>query len=224
MHQRISKKIFIYFFIFFILGTLNNKNLINIDLKNKIQIKNESKFENNKIIKDLSALKDKNLFLLNKKEVLEIIDSHYIVEEFLAFKNYPFNLNVKINNTKFLAITKKDGFDFYIGSNGKLIKVENKQLDLPFVFGKINIEDFLNLKKIIDNSDFDFNDVQNLYYFKSKRWDIETKNGILINLPPEKIDKSFEILLNFLKKKDFKNYKNIDLRQANQIILNGKYK
>lgn len=224
MHQRISKKIFIYFFIFFILGTLNNKNLINIDLKNKIQIKNESKFENNKIIKDLSALKDKNLFLLNKKEVLEIIDSHYIVEEFLAFKNYPFNLNVKINNTKFLAITKKDGFDFYIGSNGKLIKVENKQLDLPFVFGKINIEDFLNLKKIIDNSDFDFNDVQNLYYFKSKRWDIETKNGILINLPPEKIDKSFEILLNILKKKDFKNYKNIDLRQANQIILNGKYK
>ena len=224
MHQRISKKIFIYFFIFFILGTLNNKNLINLDLKNKIQIKNESKFENNKIIKDLSALKDKNLFLLNKKEVLEIIDSHYIVEEFLAFKNYPFNLNVKINNTKFLAITKKDGFDFYIGSNGKLIKVENKQLDLPFVFGKINIEDFLNLKKIIDNSDFDFNDVQNLYYFKSKRWDIETKNGILINLPPEKIDKSFEILLNFLKKKDFKNYKNIDLRQANQIILNGKHK
>ena len=224
MHQRISKKIFIYFFIFFILGTLNNKNLINLDLKNKIQIKNESKFENTKIIKDLSALKDKNLFLLNKKEVLEIIDSHYIVEEFLAFKNYPFNLNVKINNTKFLAITKKDGFDFYIGSNGKLIKVENKQLDLPFVFGKINIEDFLNLKKIIDNSDFDFNDVQNLYYFKSKRWDIETKNGILINLPPEKIDKSFEILLNILKKKDFKNYKNIDLRQANQIILNGKYK
>ncbi len=224
MHQRISKKIFIYFFIFFILGTLNNKNLINLDLKNKIQIKNESKFENNKIIKDLSALKDKNLFLLNKKEVLEIIDSHYIVEEFLAFKNYPFNLNVKINNTKFLAITKKDGFDFYIGSNGKLIKVENKQLDLPFVFGKIDIEDFLNLKKIIDNSDFDFNDVQNLYYFKSKRWDIETKNGILINLPPEKIDKSFEILLNILKKKDFKNYKNIDLRQANQIILNGKYK
>ena len=106
MHQRISKKIFIYFFIFFILGTLNNKNLINIDLKNKIQIKNESKFENNKIIKDLSALKDKNLFLLNKKEVLEIIDSHYIVEEFLAFKNYPFNLNVKINNTKFVFLKK----------------------------------------------------------------------------------------------------------------------
>ena len=116
--------------------------------------------------------------MLKKSDVLTTIDSHKIVENFFVFKNYPSSLNIKIERTKFLAITKKNGSNFYIGSNGNLIQMDNKKYDLPFIFGDIEISKFIELKRIVDNSKFDFNDIKNLFYFKSKRWDIETKNGI----------------------------------------------
>ena len=44
MHQRISKTIFIYLFIFLILGTLNNKNfqIFNFFSNNNLRITDES--------------------------------------------------------------------------------------------------------------------------------------------------------------------------------------
>ncbi len=223
MHQQISKKIIIYLFIFLILGTFNNKKISKLYLNDNFDfsIVDQSEFNEDNIIKDLSKLKNQNLFLLKKSDVLTTIDSHKIVENFFVFKNYPSSLNIKIERTKFLAITKKNGSNFYIGSNGNLIQMDNKKYDLPFIFGDIEISEFIELKRIVDNSKFDFNDIKNLFYFKSKRWDIETKNGILIKLPRENLNKSFELLLNIINKKKMENINNIDLRQNNQVILNG---
>ena len=223
MHQQISKKIIIYLFVFLILGTINNKKISKLYSKDNyvFNIVDQSKFNEDNIIKDLSKLKNQNLFLLEKNKVLTAIDSHKIVENFFVFKNYPSSLNVKIERTKFLAITKKNGSNFYIGSNGNLIQIDNKKKDLPFIFGDIEISEFLELKNIIDNSKFDYNDIKNLFYFKSKRWDIETKNGLLIKLPRENLNKSFKLLLKIINKKDIENINNIDLRQDNQVILNG---
>jgi Cell division septal protein len=223
MHQQISKKIIIYLFIFLILGTFNNKKISKLYLNDNFDfsIVDQSEFNEDNIIKDLSKLKNQNLFLLKKNDVLATIDSHKIVENFFVFKNYPSSLNIKIERTKFLAITKKNGSNFYIGSNGNLIQMDNKKYDLPFIFGDIEISEFIELKRIVDNSKFDFNDIKNLFYFKSKRWDIETKNGILIKLPRENLNKSFELLLNIINKKKMENINNIDLRQNNQVILNG---
>ncbi len=220
--QRISKKIFIYFLLFFILGTFNNKKFSQIYFfkETNLNIIDQSDIRNNEIIKDLSFLQNNNLFSLKKNEVLDIISSHQIVENFFVFKNYPSNLNVKIETTKFLAITNKKGINYYIGANGKLISTKDKNKNLPFIFGDIDIDEFLNLKEIIDNSSFNFDDILNFYYFRSKRWDIETKNGIIINLPKENLGMSFEILLNILSKNEFKKFKKIDLRQNNQVILN----
>ena len=153
--------------------------------------------------------------------MLKTVDPHKIVENFFVFKNYPSSLNIKIERTKFLAIIKKNGSNFYIGANGNLIQIDDKKTDLPFIFGDIDISKFLELKSIIDNSKFNYNDIKNLFYFKSKRWDIETKNGLLIKLPRKNLNNSFELLINIINKKDMQNINNIDLRQNNQVILNG---
>ena len=47
-------------------------------------------------------------------------------------------MEIKIDKTEFLAITKKNGVSYFIGSNGKMIKTESTDLNLPFVFGNIN--------------------------------------------------------------------------------------
>jgi cell division protein FtsQ len=223
MHQQISKRIIIYLFIFLFLGTLNNKNflLLSFEKDNYFEIKDLSETKNDEIIQELSKLNTENLFILKKDEVSETIKSHKIVERFFAFKNYPSNLNIKIEKTKFLAITKKNSLDYYVGTNGNLIKVENIKEDLPFIFGDVDVLEFLKLKNIIDNSSFDYSQIKKFYYFKSKRWDIETKDGLLINLPSKNLNNSFKILLRIQKNNDFNDYRNIDLRQQNQIIVNG---
>ena len=223
MHQQINKKIFIYLFIFFSLGTFTNKEFLNFSYPkiNNYEIIGLSEFNNNQIHQDLFELKYENLFFLEKNKVLKIINNHKIVEKFFVFKKYPSNLKIKIQGTNFLAITQKKGLNFYIGSNGNLIKVENQKIDLPFIFGNIEIKEFLKLKKIIDSSNFDYKNIKNLYYFKSRRWDIETKNDLIIKLPLKKLEASFEILLKIYGNEEFKEFKIIDLRQHNQVILNG---
>jgi cell division protein FtsQ len=223
MHLQINKKIFIYLFIFLILGTYNNKEYSNFSIPkiNSYKITGLNEFENIQINKDLLSLQNQTLFFLKKNEILKIIKSHKMIEGFSVFKNYPSSLSIEIEKTNFLAITKKNGQDYYLGSNGNMIKVKNNKIDLPFLFGEINIKEFLKLKKIIDDTNFNYKDIKNLYYFKSTRWDIETKNNLIIKLPLKKLDISFEILLKILEKEELKDFKIIDLRQDNQVILNG---
>ena len=223
MHRQISKKIIIYLFIFILLTTLINNNLskTNFLLINSFEIIGLNDFEKNQISQNLNILRNENLLLLNKKEIFEKFTSYKNIEKFFIFKIYPSKLKIKIEKTSYLAITKKNDLYFYVGSNGNLIETNEKKENLPFVYGNINVEEFLKLKKIIDNSNFDFNEIKKLYYFKSKRWDLETADGVIIKLPFENQKKSIEIVLKLLINDDLKDIKIIDLRQNNQVILNG---
>ena len=62
---------------------------------------------------------------------------------------------MKIEKTRFLAITNKEGKIFFIGSNGKFIKSENLNIisNLPFIFGNLDKKEFLKFKEIIDSSE-----------------------------------------------------------------------
>lgn len=223
MQKQINKKIILYLFILILLGTLSNKNLLKDSLKKNynLEIISLSNFDDEEIIKELTIFRYQNLFFLKKEQILEILNKHKIVEELNIFKNYPSKLNIEIRKTKFLAVTKKNGTDFYIGSNGNLIKVKEDKYDQPFIFGDVEVIEFLKLKRLIDNSNFNYFDIKNFYYFKSKRWDIETNNGLLIKLPLQNLSKSFEILSTIINKKNLENINYIDLRQKNQIIING---
>tara|TARA_B100001057_G_C22524460_1_gene823224 strand:- start:122 stop:793 length:672 start_codon:yes stop_codon:yes gene_type:complete len=223
MQKRISKKITLYLFILLLLATPNNKEFLksNFNEEFSFEILSLSEFNDKKIISELLNYKNQNLFLLNKEEIIEVIQKYKVIEDYNIYKNYPSNLIVKLKKTKFLAITQKEGSSYYIGSNGKLIKIKSDIEDLPIIFGTVDTAEFLRLKNLIDNSIFDFSDIKSLYYFKSKRWDIETKDGFLLKLPQENLSKSFELFINIINNKNFQNSNIIDLRQSNQIILNG---
>ncbi len=222
MHQQKSKKIIIYLFLFIIIGSLNNKNFVNFKLTkiSEIAIIGLDDSSSQKLIKNLNFLQLNNLFLLKKKELTEIIDSNTLVETYSVYKNYPSTLNIKINKATFLAQVKKDNEIYFLGSNGKLTKKNNKKLDVPYIFGDFNNKNFFELKNIIDESYFNYNEIQNLFFFKSGRWDIETKKGLLIKLPKEGMKKSFDLLNKILSDDSKEKIKKIDFRQKNQIIIN----
>ncbi len=64
MRQRIGKKIYIYFFLFLIFGTVNNISIYNLDLfkVKKINIRGLEKNEAKKILINLEYLKLQNIF------------------------------------------------------------------------------------------------------------------------------------------------------------------
>ena len=224
MPQRKSKKISIYIFLFLIIGTLNNKNLnkLNFGELNDISVKGLSEENNIKLADSLNFLKLSNLFFLNKSLLKETINSNNLVQNYSVFKNYPSTLNIYIVKTKFLAKVKKNNNDFYLGSNGKLIKVIGIPNDIPYIFGNFKNEDFFNLKKAIDQTSFEYSKIQKLFFFKSGRWDIETTSGILIKLPKKNLKKTLELSVRFMDENFKKDISKIDLRQNNQIIINGK--
>ena len=114
-------------------------------------------------------------------------------------------------------------YQLNIASNGRLIKYENikekkKIKKLPYIFGKIDYKNFILFKELIDKSKFDYKDINLLYYFPNKRWDIKTKNNVLIKLSDTNILESLNIAKSIINNKNFKNENVIDLRILNYII------
>ena len=188
----------------------------------KIEINGLNAEERKKIEDIIYASNFKNIFQLDKNYLKKKINSINTIEQFKIFKNYPSTLKIFIEKTKILARTKKNGFDYLIGSNGKLIENRNSILDIPFIFGDLNISEFLKFKKDVDNSLFDFSEISNLYIFKSSRWDIETRNGNLIKLPKNNIEEILNLYVRMYNEKKINKKTIIDFRQKNQIILNEK--
>ena len=221
MLQQINKKIIFYISLVIILGTFNNKNLKNFHLPKINMIDIEGiEFNNNEFLKITNLVKFNNLFSIQKSQIKEILNSNNLIEEYEVFKRYPSSLEIKIKKTNFLASTNINGKNYLVGSNGKFINTKNYSKNLPFIFGNFEINKFLKFKKIISQTDLDYNDIKNFYYFPSGRWDIEMISGILIKLPITGIKESLNLSIELLNNIEFNNIKILDIRQKNQIVIN----
>ena len=221
MHQRTNRKIIIYLFLFAILASVNNFKYINLQLFkiNLINISGLNDMENSNLYEKIINYKKKNIFFIDNLEISKNINSNNLVEKFWVFKEYPSTININLIKTNFLGIAKINNIDYLIGSNGKLIKKRNDQvIDLPFIFGSVDANDFLILKEILDKSNFDASKIENFYYFKSNRWDIKTKKGLVIRLPSEVNVNLLNTVNQIIEDENFKNIKTLDFRQTNQII------
>ena len=222
MHLQKGKKILIYLFLFLILGSINNNALtkINFEKIKNIQISGLNQNQNINLLENIKELNIKNIFFLNGKEISKIISSNSLVENYEIFKIYPYALDIKIERTKFLAKINNNGKTFLIGTNGKLSDVKFSDKDLPFIFGKPKIDEFMKFTHVIEQSKLPLNQVKNLYFFQSKRWDLELKNNVILKLSKDYTKLSLNQAFEILNDNNFKSLKVIDARIKNQIILN----
>ena len=222
MQQLISKKLFIYFFLFIFLVTINNKNLskLNFYRINDINVFGLNEEENLKILNNLKFLQNNNIFFINKKKISDLMNSNNLIERYSIIKKYPSTIELRVTETNYLASVNKEGKKFFFGSNGKLIDAKYDKKEIPIIYGNFKNSEFLELKKILDIFKFDFENINNFFYFPSGRWDIEMKSGILIKLPKERLKESIELSLDILKSEKSDNLKILDLRQKNLIIIN----
>ena len=221
MHQRKSKKILIYFFLLILMGSINNNSINNLRLEKvkKINIFGLDENDQKILLDSLNNLDLKNIFFINKKSIQNIIENNSLVEDYNIIKKYPYSIDINIKKTNFIAKINKNGKFLLVGNNGKLSNNNNSGIELPYIFGNPEIEEVLELKKIIDQSNIDYSQIKSLYYFKSKRWDLELTTNIVIKLP-EKIEKEIldkiSIFLNNIK---LESKEIVDARIKNQIII-----
>tara|TARA_B100001029_G_C15012095_1_gene424887 strand:+ start:144 stop:836 length:693 start_codon:yes stop_codon:yes gene_type:complete len=227
MHQKEGKsnKLIFYLFLLILFSSINNKiinekknSLLKID---EIKVIGLSKEENNKLSNEFKKFFFQNILLISENTFKNILNENSLVQSFSVKKKYPNSIQINIKKADLLAITNFNNKKYFIGSNGKLIQYYNleNQKKLPFVFGKIDYNNFVNFKKIIDESDFDYKNIEKIYYFPNNRWDIKTKNNILIKLPEKNYLSALNFANNIFYNKNFENMKIIDLRISNQLII-----
>ena len=230
MHLEEGKKNKIFFFIFLLVffSSINNKLFLakkHTILKiNEIKIDGLNNEEKIKLTREFKTIFFKNIFLISHKNFTNILEKNNLIQSFSVKKKYPNSILIKIKKTSFLAITNINNKKYLVGSNGKLIdygSINNHKKKLPFIFGKVDYSDFIYFKKIVDKSEFNYETITSLYHFPNNRWDIKTKNGILIRLP----EKNFFNILNFANKiiynNKFNSNKVIDLRISNHMIISN---
>ena len=222
MHQQKGKKIIIYLSLFLIVGSINNTVLskIRFDTIKSIQISGLNQNQNTNLLESIKELNLKNIFFLNGVEISKIISSNNLVENYEIFKKYPYALDIKIERTDFLAKINNNGKIFLIGTNGKLSDVKFLDKELPFIFGKPRIDEFIKFTNIIEQSKLSLNQVKNLYFFPSKRWDLELKNNVILKLSKDHTKLSLDQAFEILNDNNFNDIKVVDARIKNQIILN----
>ena len=227
MLRSIDKKIKIIFYIFLILflSTFNNINIHELK-KNLFLIENiKINGLNEKLTLDVNSKLEKylssNLFLLNKEFIQNDMNEFPFIEDYTIFKKYPSQIILNIKETELIAKTFDNNKIEYIGSNGKIIGedyYENKK-KLPNVFGNFKTSELLRVFLLLENNNFMLNEITDLYYFNSGRWDVKFKNNLLIKLPINKLDNSINIAKKFIEKEKITENIIIDLRVANQVII-----
>ena len=225
MLQRIDKKkkIFCYFFLFFLLTTFNNLSLIKSSKFNlvNIYIKGIDKDIEAKILNELKSLYSQNIFFFKNDLIKEKIEDFNFKENYNIKKIYPDTIEISIEKTKFLAEIKLENTNLFIGSNGKIIKHYIGGNKLPKIYGKLNIDDFLDFRNILVESKFDVSTILEYKIYPSGRWDIKIKDNLLIKFPNKNLLASLNILSKILKNENFEGNNVIDLRNSNYLIISN---
>jgi len=222
-----KKKSFLFLFlILFFISSINSQLFVEkkqsfYDLKS-IEVIGLDNTINLEIEKNLSFLKNTNIFFIDREILKDQISKYNYIENYNIIKLYPSKIILELQQTDFLARTIENNEIFLIGSNSKLINTEkfNNHEDLPMVFGKFTTEKFVSFKKIINKSGLEYSKIKEIFFYPSGRIDIKNKDNVLIKFPIKNLEAALNQVNKLLKNKNFSN-NIIDLRVSNQLILSN---
>ena len=226
MLQLIGKKKYLFYILLLLsLSTINNLNLIETkELLSKIElieVKGINKKINQQVKKKLSFLINSNIYLLDKEQINSILEDYNFLENYKVSKIYPSKIQINLKKTKLIATTTQNQRKYVVGLNGKLIEKELIEIDkeLPNIFGEFYGEKFISLILKINGRDLNYRDIKNFYFFPSGRWDIQMKNNLIIKLPRDNVESTFNKVNKMIKNEITRNKNILDLRMTDQIIL-----
>mgnify|MGYP001235297801 FL=1 len=221
MHLKTDKKLNFFFYttLIIILTSVNNYNLKN---KNTFNIKdievNGFSIEKNLQIKyQIENILGKKIFFLSKNYFVKLIERNDVKETRIK-KIYPNKIVVNFISAKPICIVENQSNRIILGDNGKTLDIEVAENNLPTVLGSDNIKNIFEVINLLKKSNLDYQNIRNIIFFKSERFDIDFKNGVTIKFPLIYSKEIINYSNNLLNNDKFINSKVIDLRLKNRII------
>jgi len=196
----------------------NNSTFLKIE---KIIISNNFLVKEEEIISKIKPLYNKNILLIKRKDIEESLENINFLKKIEVKKKYPHTLIVKIFETKPVGIMFKDKQEYLLDSSANLIEIENKNdfVGLPFIIGNGAENNIINFLDLLKMNKFPIKNIKNFSYFKIGRWDVELLDNRTIKFPNNIDSKIIKKTNELLSRKDFQNYKIIDLRIDGKIIV-----
>ena len=200
---------------------INSKNNNTFFIIKKIIILNNSRVSKDDIDSKLSQIYGKYIFFIKSKNLKESLKNINFLKKVEIKKKYPDTIIVKLFETKPVGIIYKDKTQYLIDSSSSLIKIENKNdyVELPNIIGDEADKNIINFIENLKSNKFPIKYIKNFYYFKIGRWDLELSDNRIIKLPYKIDNKIINKTIELLDRKDFQNYKIIDLRIDGKIIV-----
>tara|TARA_B100000965_G_C19513900_1_gene723223 strand:+ start:328 stop:1017 length:690 start_codon:yes stop_codon:yes gene_type:complete len=228
MRQYVDKKLFFLFHFLILLFLTSTNSQLFVKKKDSffklqfIEVTGLDETINLQIEKNLNFLKNTNIFFIDKVILKDQINKYNFIENYNIIKQYPSKIILELQQADFLAKTIKDNKIFLIGSNSKFIDIEKfkNYQDLPIVFGKFTAKNFITFKKILNKSEYNFNDIKEIFFYPSGRIDIKNKNNVLIKFPIQNLEEALGVANKIISNNKFNNNV-IDLRILNQLILSN---
>ncbi len=199
----------------------NLENSNNIFKIKKIIILNNFLIKKEEIILKLGSLYNKNILLIKRKDIEESLENINFLKKVEVKKKYPHTIVIKIFETKPVGILFKDKEEYLLDSLANLIKIEKNKdfVGLPVIIGDEAENYIINFLDQLKINKFPINDIKNFSYFKIGRWDIKLADNRIIKFPNNVDNKIIKKTNELLSRKDFENYKIIDLRIDGKIIV-----
>ena len=228
MHQSTDKKksyLFLFLILFF-LSSINSQIFIKkkelFYNLNSIEVIGLDEQTNAEIEKKLNFIKNTSIFFIDKEIIKDQINKYNFIEKYNIFKIYPSKIIFELKQADFLAQTIKNNKVYIIGSNNNFIEIErfDNYENLPIVYGKFTAKEFTYFVKILKQSQLNYNNINEIFFYPSGRIDIKNKDNLLIRFPIQNLKEAIIIVNKIIKNKNFKNNL-IDLRVPNQLILSN---
>ena len=166
----------------------------------------------------LTTISSQIIINFSKFNLEEInIENNTLVEEsdLKSLLNPFYNKNlISINNNEIGKVLLKNSFI----ESFKIKKKYPNTLNVV-IFEKTPIAILLNFYYDLKKIKFPLDKIKKYTFYESKRWDLETKNNVIVKLPSKNYLKSLKNYLELSNKNNFQKYKIFDYRIDNQLIL-----
>ena len=207
--------------ILFFLTTFNlsNSNFVNLFFQIKSVKYNKTLFLKEPLkAKAMNLLINKNLFLLNRKNIKNIFFQNEWVKSVVFKKKFPNELYIHITEYYPIGYYKVKEKIYLINSNYSSSLFVNN-IDLQHLIEFENIKNLKELKIFVDKLKLHskiLSQIKKIDYIHENRWDIILKNDQLIKFGSYNLEEQTAILEFFLKDKKIAM---IDLRSRGQIAV-----
>ena len=210
---------FIYFIIVIFLTSINNYNLYNKKIFNidRVEVNGFSEKKNIMIKNEIKNILGKNIFLI-KKNYFKKLFNRNDTKDLIIKKVYPNKLIISFIPSKPICIILLKDRKIILGDNGKKLNIEKIEKKLPKVFGSEDFDNILKVVNMLKLSKLDYDEIDEIVFFKSGRFDINLKDKTLIKFPIRYTKETVNYSSYLLNDKRFVNSKVIDLRLENRMI------